>query len=102
MKDSIGDTLDIDLENGERVQIEGTTLGEPAKALVVERALELAALSSRSGAPERDDFERAARELSADAKVMDRGDGEDGDSESRRAEKGSSSTQVLNNENAEQ
>lgn len=74
MKDREGTTIEIDLGNDERIQILSTSLGEPEKALIVERALEIAAVSSRAGAPESADFEQAALELSDDAKVMSNGE----------------------------
>lgn len=94
--ESAGKTIELDLDNGERFTISGEQLGEPDKALVVERALQLAALESRSGAPETQDFERAAQELSADARVMDRGGSVDADSPGPVA--GEGSAQVLNQE----
>lgn len=92
MKDKEGQEIDIDLENGERIRIASTHIGEPEKALVVERAMELAALESRPGAPESEDFEKAAKELSVDARVMDRGGSVDLDGSGS----GLGSTQVLN------
>ncbi|MBD5780105.1 hypothetical protein IEN85_11440 [Pelagicoccus sp. NFK12] len=74
MKDLAGKPIEIVLGNGERIQIASSQLGDPDKALIVERALELAALKSRAGAPEHQDFELAARELSVDAKVLECGD----------------------------
>lgn len=73
MKDQIVQEITIDLENGECIQIRGTGLGEPEKALIIERALEFAALERRRGAPEGEDFEEAARELCSDAELMEKG-----------------------------
>ena len=71
------DKLSIDLQfetdaDG-RMTLVGADAGEPEKALIVERAMELAAIEGRPEHPQRADFERAARELSADSKFMDRG-----------------------------
>ncbi|MDQ8186214.1 hypothetical protein [Pelagicoccus sp. SDUM812002] len=99
MKDDIGKEIEIDLENGECIQIKGTKLGEPEKALIVERALELAALKSRRGAPESEDFEDAARDLSADAKVVDRGDATR--LELSKSSEAADSAQVLNQESSD-
>ena len=66
--------IEFEVANGERVRISGEGLGEPEKSLIVERALEIAAIENRPNQANRYDYEEAARELSTDAKLMERGD----------------------------
>ncbi|MDQ8205048.1 hypothetical protein [Pelagicoccus sp. SDUM812003] len=66
--------IEFEVEDGQWVRIVGTELGEPEKTQIVRRALELAAEDNRPNAANRLDYERAAREYSSDAKLMERGD----------------------------
>lgn len=45
--------------------------------MIVERALEIAAIENRPNKANRSDYEKAASELSSDAKLMERGDLDD-------------------------
>ncbi|MDQ8204012.1 hypothetical protein [Pelagicoccus sp. SDUM812003] len=73
-KNETTEPLHIEMGDGEVVEIQGDGLAEPDKSLIAERALELAAVEGRSGSPERLDYENAARELSSNAALLERGD----------------------------